>query len=182
AALPPRAGRAGAPRARAWRLLLAAAASGAAALALLWLLNAVLLPPTAAAQQSHIGRALQLLQEGRLDQIANIILRKLQMNWHLINVSAWSKVLITSLIVIAVIVFRPRGVFRGWQDRYPWYMHGFTANTVGALAVLLVNDSGVVAAATLIVYVAVPMLLLQMDESASTTQRYLPAPPPVEPE
>ncbi|ANE47037.1 hypothetical protein SY83_13015 [Paenibacillus swuensis] len=147
------------------RLLLVAAASGAAALALLWLLNAVLLPPAATAQQSHIGRALQLLQEGRLDQIGHIILRKLQMNWHLINVSAWSKVLITSLVVMAVIVFRPRGVFREWQARYPYVMHGFSANTVGAIAVLVLNDSGIVAAATLIVYVAVPMLLLRLQDA-----------------
>ena len=114
------------------------------------------------ADQSHIGRALQLVFDGHLDIIGEIIMRKLSMNGHLIVVSSWSKVLITSLVVMGVVLFYPLGVFRQWQHEYPHVMYGFSANTTGALVALAVNDSGIVAAATMIVYVAVPMLLLKL--------------------
>ncbi|MNI88887.1 hypothetical protein D3C73_1462270 [compost metagenome] len=91
-------------------------------------------------------------------------MRKLQMNRHLLAASAWSKVLLTSLFVMAVLVLRPRGRFGSWQHKYPYLMYGFSANTIGAIAALLLNDSGIVAAATMIVYVAAPMLLLQLQE------------------
>jgi hypothetical protein len=134
----------------------------------LWLLNVVL--PQNSAEQSHIGRALHLLFSGRLDLIMTIMLRKLAMNWHLIGVSSWSKVLITSMFVMTVMVMRPRGVFGKWQVRYPYIMYGFSANTVGAITALIFNDSGIVAAATMIGYVAVPMLLLKLTpEQAKST-------------
>ncbi len=132
-----------------------------ASLAVLWLLNAWM---PGHGQQSHIGRAMQALDEGRLDQIGRMIVRKLQMNLHLIGVSSWSKVLITSLLIIAVMVMKPWGLFRRWQDRYPLVMYGFSANSIGAIVTLLVNDSGIVAASTMIVYTAVPMLLLKLEE------------------
>lgn len=128
----------------------------------LGLLNVVLVADVQ--QQSHIGRAMKMLLMGRFDVIWDIVLRKLQMNLHLIGVSNWSKVLMTSLFVMVVIVVKPWGVFRRWQERYPYLMYGFSANVVGSLVTLLVNDSGIVAAATMIVYVAVPMLLLKLYE------------------
>lgn len=131
-----------------------------AALAVLWLLNSAL--PVSTGRESHIGRALQLLQSGDLNAILAMVLRKLSMNIHLIGVSVWSKVLIASLVVIAAGVLRPWGVFLDWRRRYPYLMNGFTANTIAAFAALAVNDSGIVAAATLIVYVAVPMLILRI--------------------
>ncbi|WP_079913824.1 hypothetical protein [Paenibacillus sp. 32352] len=135
----------------------------AAALAGLWLLNASAAMVGSADKQSHIGRAFHTLLQGRFDLIGVIIMRKLEMNWHLIGVSAWSKVLLTSLIVMAVLVLRPRGLFRRWQRRYPYIMYGCAANVIGAIAALLLNDSGIVAAATMIVYSSIPLLLLKLE-------------------
>ncbi|MCS7464274.1 hypothetical protein N0M98_29665, partial [Paenibacillus doosanensis] len=108
-----------------------------AALAGLWLLNAGAATGGAADRQSHIGRAFETLLQGRLDVIGAIILRKLQMNAHLLAVSAWSKVLLTGLAVMAVLVLRPRGRVRRWQRAYPYLMHGCAANAIGAIAALL---------------------------------------------
>lgn len=142
------------------RLAMLIAALFIAAFAGLWLLNVVI--PSSSNQQSHIGRAMNVLLEGRLDIIGRMMLRKLEMNWYLIGVSSWSKVLLTSLFVMAVMVLRPWGVFREWQEQYPYIMFGFSASAVGAITALIFNDSGIVAAATMIVYVAVPMLLLKL--------------------
>ncbi|MFC3771439.1 hypothetical protein [Paenibacillus sp. GCM10012303] len=148
------------------RLALLCAALVAAAVAGLWLLNAAL--PSGSAGQSHIGRAMAMLGQGRTDLIAATIVRKLQMNLHLIGVSAWTKVLAAGMLVMAIAVARPQGVFRRWESRYPDYMTGFLAIAVGSVAALAFNDSGIVAAATMIVYAAVPMLLLRFQEDSSS--------------
>lgn len=129
----------------------------------LWLLNSAD-SPAAFARESHVGRAFHALHAGHFDQIGQLIERKLRMNVHLLRASVWSKVLITSLIVMAVLVLRPRGRLRLWQHKYPYWMYGFSANMIGAIAALLLNDSGIVAAATLIIFVAVPMQLLRLQE------------------
>ncbi|MBP1994994.1 hypothetical protein [Paenibacillus eucommiae] len=148
------------------RVVTLLAALLAVGLLALWLLNSAD-SPAAAGRESHVGRAFHALREGQFDQLRELIVRKLRMNRHLIGVSAWSKVLITSLFVMAVLVLRPRGRLVLWQNKYPYLMYGFAANTLGAIAALLLNDSGIVAAATLIVYVAVPMLLLRLEEEQS---------------
>ncbi|MGG1596272.1 hypothetical protein ABDH89_00815, partial [Paenibacillus naphthalenovorans] len=164
------------------RLALGLALPLGAALAGLWLLNAAWSPghavgPSAAASapaaasaagaghSSHIGRAFGDLLQGRYDVIGAMIARKLAMNWHLIRVSAWSKVLLTALAVMAVLVFRPQGRLRRWEERYPYLIHGCYANVIGAAAALVLNDSGIVAAGTMIVYSSVPLLLLRLEDA-----------------
>ncbi|SFM12531.1 hypothetical protein SAMN03159341_11754 [Paenibacillus sp. 1_12] len=151
---------------RSWvRLAPALALLLGAALGGLWLLNAGAVTGLAADGQSHIGRAFGTLEQGRLDVIGATIMRKLEMNGHLIKVSAWSKVLLTGLLVMTVLVLRPRGRFQQWQRRYPYLMHGCAANVIGSIAALLLNDSGIVAAATMIIYGSVPLLLLRLDDT-----------------
>lgn len=163
-----RAGRGAAPFGRRSQLgaaslrLAALAGLGCAGLAALWLFNGGAAP---ASSQSHVGRAFSQLAQGRFDLIGLTILRKLEMNLHLLQVSAWSKALLASVVVMTVIVLRPRGVFREWRQRYPQLMHGFGAGAAGTIAALLLNDSGIVAAATMIIYTAVPMLLLRLEQS-----------------
>ncbi|BFT75396.1 hypothetical protein [Paenibacillus sp. P36] len=148
---------------RASALLAALLALGIGAL---WLLNSAD-SPAAFARESHVGRAFHALRAGQFDQIGHLIVRKLRMNVHLLRASVWSKVLITSLFVMAVLVLRPRGRLRVWQHKNPYWMYGFSANMIGAIAALLLNDSGIVAAATMIVFVAVPLLLLRLRELAA---------------
>jgi hypothetical protein len=150
----------------ALRLACVVAALVAAGFAALWLLNAA--APATAGGQSHIGRAIDWLGHGRADLVAAMIGRKLRMNAHLIGVSAWTKVLAAGLLAMAFAVVRPRGAFRRWETSYPHCMGGFMAIAVGAVAALLFNDSGIVAAAAMIVYAAVPMLLLRFQEDSSS--------------
>lgn len=117
--------------------------------------------------QSHIGRALQRVFAGDFKAVSAIIHRKIAMNWHLIGASSWSKVLLTSLFVIAVMLLRPKGYIAERQQNMPLIFYGFSANAVGAIVALLVNDSGIVAAATLIVYVTVPLLLYRIRDGVA---------------
>jgi hypothetical protein len=148
------------------RLLMWVTLFAGAALIGLWLLNGG--GRTTNESQSHIGRAMDHLLAGRFDLIGGIVWRKLMMNIHLIGVSVWSKALLTSLLVMAVLVMKPAGIFRRWQHTHGPLMHGLSAIATGAIIALLVNDSGIVAAATMMVFVAIPMLLIRLQEMAES--------------
>lgn len=133
-------------------------------LSVLWVLNQWL-SHGGFEEKSHIGRAMDLLAAGRLDIIAGMIVRKLQMNLNLIGVSSWGKVLLTSIFVMAVLLMKPRGRLRQWQETRPEWMIGFSSIVIGSIAALALNDSGIVAAGTMIIYAAAPILLLIADET-----------------
>jgi hypothetical protein len=171
-------------RLRSRGLALLAAGLLAGGLALLWLVNAApgtpvtgiptpeaapsasYAPAAGAAPPSHIGRAFAKLEQGSFGELLLIVQRKLSMNLHLLRVSIWSKVLIAALLVAAAAAFRPWGALREWQQRYPYLTDGFAAIAWGSVAALLLNDSGIVAAATLLLHAAVPMLMLLLEDAA----------------
>jgi O-antigen/teichoic acid export membrane protein len=144
------------------RLLLLMAGAAALAALLLWVCNGLL--PVPEERHSHIGKAIRMMAEGRWEAIRILIERKLAMNRHLFQVSVWSKVLVTGVLVIAALAVFPRGMFRRWEQQRPYLVHGFAANALGAAAALLANDSGIVAAAAMIGYAVVPLLMLRLQE------------------
>lgn len=139
----------------AW--MLAVMASG---LTMLLLANAWTENPT------HIGEAFQALLAGNTSWILDIIQRKLEMNWRLFQVSSWNKVFITSLVILAAMFLRPKGALKALFERYPYLMNGVTGIVAGAFVTLFINDSGIVAAATAIIYGVVPLLYIIIQEKA----------------
>lgn len=112
--------------------------------------------------QSHIGRAINQIKDGDLSAIFQTIKRKLSMNWRLIQVTSWSKVILTSLFVMAILFIK--NSFQNLKGKYTYIFYGFYGIVLGAAIALIVNDSGVIAASTMIIYVAVPMLYLSLIE------------------
>jgi len=112
--------------------------------------------------QSHIGRAITQIADGNISAIFQTIARKLNMNWRLIQVTAWSKVMLTSLFVMAILFIK--NSFQNLRNKYTAIFYGFYGIVLGAFVALLVNDSGVIAASTMIIYVAAPMLYLSLVE------------------
>jgi hypothetical protein len=115
-------------------------------------------------QPSHIGRALSYLWSGDVDEIAHIIMRKLEVNLRLLRVSSWGKALITSLFVLTLISYRPFRGLKWMKTHYPKLYNGFASIGVGALAALALNDSGLVSAATAMIYAVVPFLIIAFRE------------------
>ncbi|KXZ39944.1 hypothetical protein SAMN05661008_00834 [Alkalithermobacter thermoalcaliphilus JW-YL-7 = DSM 7308] len=114
--------------------------------------------------QSHLGGAIQdIITTGPII-IIQIIRRKIEMNLRLIGVSIWSKVLILGVIIVGILFNKPSGILKKLCDIYPNIEKGWQAIIAGSIVGFLVNDSGVVAAATSILYVIVPVLLLIMKD------------------
>lgn len=110
--------------------------------------------------QSHLGRTLALLQHDGWQALKDIILRKAAMNIKLFRYSQWSRALLVFLAMLAVLFYRPRGVLKDINKIYPMLSNGFWGIIVGSITAFLVNDSGVVAAATTLLYAGVPIIIL----------------------
>ena len=87
------------------------------------------------------------------------------MNIQLISASMWSRVLILAIILMVMLFYKPFGVLKKLCQKHPYIANGWIAILVGSVVGFMVNDSGVVAAATSISYVVVPMLVLLLNNS-----------------
>jgi hypothetical protein len=114
---------------------------------------------------THVGRVAQEIVSGNWTEVAKIVERKLEMNLRLIRISLWSKVFAISLIVISLLSLHSDRFLRHLSSSYPSIAGGFHGVIAGSVAGLLLNDSGIVSAATSIIFFAVPALYAALGES-----------------
>ena len=100
-------------------------------------------------EASHLGRAMLAAWHGGPGSIWAIAFRKLSMNFYLIQVSVWSRLLAAFAVSSLVLIFydRPRRELR--MDPHSRVL---VIGGVAGMAALIFNDSGVVAAATAAIY------------------------------
>lgn len=113
--------------------------------------------------QTHIGRAANQIMAGGWQEMFLIISRKLGMNLKLIRYTIWSYVFIVMLLVLSLLVYRPVGAMGQLRQKYPYISKGFAGIITGAIVALLINDSGIVAASTVSIYLVVPLLLMMLN-------------------
>ncbi len=114
--------------------------------------------------QSHVGRAFSAIQKNGFKEIIFIISRKLAMNIKLIRYSIWSWVLMTGILALAVLFYRPVGVLKKIMVSHPYLNSGMIGVITASIVALCVNDSGIVAAATSITYGVAIIIDLIMKE------------------
>ena len=109
---------------------------------------------------SHVGRTWELVRNYGPTELVNIARRKMEMNLKLLRYSLWSRVLFSFIFLIALLYFYPVGLTQQIFKEEPGFKLALGGIIAGSLTALLVNDSGVVAAATTMLYGALPLLLL----------------------
>jgi len=136
------------------------AALGASAALILW--------DARSPEASHIGRAWRALtqQSGGSGQLAAVIARKLAMNIRLLRYTAWTQVLIAFLAILGAMVAGAHGVFQRFKRDHLSLYDALMGGLAGALAAMAVNDSGVVACATLAMMPTLAILGYAADELA----------------
>ncbi len=112
------------------------------------------------ASQSHIGRTAALILQNGPGEIINIASRKINMNIKLIRYTIWSRIFLISLGTLAILFYRPTGVIHTISSRYPDVYKGFIGIVTASITALFCNDSGIVAAATTMIFGAPPLLYL----------------------
>ncbi len=110
--------------------------------------------------QSHLAGAIKGIIEGGPSVVLLILKRKISMNLRLIRVTIWSKVLITTIGILGILLYRPVKMIKKLVACYPNITIGWTGIVVGCVVTFAVNDSGIVAAATSIIFLATSLLYL----------------------
>ncbi|MCT8136589.1 hypothetical protein H1D32_01770 [Anaerobacillus sp. CMMVII] len=128
--------------------------------AVLVFLNLVLLFVTQLnGQQSHIGYAFSRMFQGDFGFIIDTIQRKIAMNWKIFRYSNWTQLFVTTYLLIAFYLWRKKEIVRSRVRRLL-----IQTGVVASIALLLLNDSGVVAAATSMFIIVCTSYYWALDE------------------
>ena len=114
--------------------------------------------------QSHLGRfANNILSEG-WPVLWTMGIKKVDMNIKLIKYTIWSRVFLVMLAALMVSFYRPVGLMQKVRDSHPYIFRGLLGILVGSAVALAVNDSGIVAAATMMIFGMAPLIYLMGRE------------------
>jgi len=116
--------------------------------------------------QSHFGRNAAIVMSGGWPEVVDIIKRKSEINIKLFKYTIWSRIFLVSLSSLALLCYRPVGVMAGVKRSFPDLYKGFLGVILGSIAALLFNDSGIVAAATTLIFVVSPLIYLILTEQS----------------
>jgi len=108
---------------------------------------------------THIGAFFEQLFYGDASVALEVIQRKWEMNLKLIRKSLWGKLFLICMVVLIFISFWLVKKTNDYSELAHW-MSGFRAIVLGAFLILILNDSGIVAAATTILYAVFPYLMV----------------------
>lgn len=117
---------------------------------------------------THLGRAARLATHGEWKELLVIAWRKLSTNIRLFKSVAWSRLLLVFVIVLAVLLHRPRGLMASMLGRRRWFGPASVSSIVAMLVAIVVNDSGVVACATMITIVGPALMHMLLREVMET--------------
>lgn len=117
---------------------------------------------------SHIGSFAGDISENGVKVILSTIQRKLQMNLRLIRYTIWTKVLFFTILTIAFLFYKPVKPLRSIFERYKYLNRSWIAVSAASITGFFTNDSGIVMAATAMIYVVFTMLPLCADSIDNT--------------
>lgn len=121
---------------------------------------------------SHIGRAVEHLINGDWLWLKDIVSRKLAVNLRLLRWTIWTRVLLAMMVYLFLLVKKPGPGLRLFFQEYPFLKAGIYGTLAGSAVTIFVNDSGVVAAATLLFYPVMSLLYLY-DQSGIKKKKML---------
>ena len=113
--------------------------------------------------QSHVGQLVSLMRAEGAATAVPIILRKIKMNFTLIEYTIWSRILVTFIIVLIVLCLHPGKRPGEISRRFPALEKGFRGALAGSVTALAVNDSGIVAAATGLLFPVVTLTIIFLE-------------------
>jgi len=117
---------------------------------------------------SHMGRLVSDAGKNGLDVIISTITRKASMNLRLMRYTIWTKVLLIILGIISIMLYRPARLLRRSFEERHYLKCSWVGITAAAITGFAVNDSGIVVAATAMIYMIFTLLLICMGEREKT--------------
>ena len=114
--------------------------------------------------QSHLAEAIKQVIAGGPAVIYQIIVRKISMNLRIMGTTIWSKVLLSTIVVLGILFYRPVGWIKKISIKYPKLAMGWSGIIVACIIGFAVNDSGIVVAATSAIFLTSTILYLIIDD------------------
>jgi hypothetical protein len=103
-------------------------------------------------EMSHFGQFISLIRKQGLPIVIELLGRKWQLNLNLITTTGWSYVLIGLLAAVPLLYKRPPQIMADWIGKYPTIAKGLLGSIITSVVALLTNDSGIVTAATVLIF------------------------------
>lgn len=122
---------------------------------------------------SHLGNFVgQVFRNGPME-IVTVFARKIDMNIQLAQTTVWVNILLVGLFILGFTIFRPNRHFSYMKERYKIVYDGYLAIIVGCIVTLLVNDSGIIAAATDSIYLLIPVIIILINKFNQKEDKYI---------
>ena len=118
--------------------------------------------------RSHFGQFVSAVEASGFPAIQEMVTRKVSMNYKLFTSTIWTKVLLGSLLALGILFYCPVGVFKGMLTKNPAIATGLVGALLGAFTALIFNDSGIVAAATAVVFPVATLFYLVIREQMAS--------------
>lgn len=106
----------------------------------------------------HLAKVISQAKGGYFEAIGGIVYRKIMISIKLLKYTIWSDVLLTVIIAFPVLMMRPPGLLAKVLKEIKPFNAAVIGAAFGAVAAFFLNDSGVVAAATMVIYPALGIL------------------------
>ncbi len=116
--------------------------------------------------RSHVGFLLSGDQP--LREILETARRKMELNLRLLGWTVWTRVFLGTGALFAWLLWTRPGPLQAVLNRRPGLEASLLGALVGSLAALILNDSGVVAAATWLIFPAFGLLIIVVEEGANS--------------
>lgn len=120
-------------------------------------------------RSSHLGQTVHALSGGDHGSLWSLFGRKIAINMKLIRLTIWSRVVFLALGFLGSILFLPNHFQRQVTERHPVLFSMCKVSFIGAVIALAVNDSGVVAAATCLLWPSLALLAVGFDNRSPKT-------------
>ncbi|HWR60064.1 MAG TPA: hypothetical protein VN580_00545, partial [Clostridia bacterium] len=114
--------------------------------------------------RSHMGRLIADAGENGFGVVVSTISRKLSMNMKLMRYTIWTKVLLSIIAIIVFMLYRPAKLLKELFEGRKYLKCSWMGIAAAGIVGFAVNDSGIVVAATAMIYMIFTLLLMCMGE------------------
>ncbi|MGE5633266.1 MAG: hypothetical protein ACM3TR_19550 [Caulobacteraceae bacterium] len=118
---------------------------------------------TGITSKSHVGIIITDTGENGFRVIISTVRRKIAMNLRLIKSTIWTKVLVCIILAIVFTFIKPLRLTGKVYKRYKYVKNAWIAVSAASIAGFFANDSGIVLAATAMIYVGFTLLPVCID-------------------
>ena len=114
--------------------------------------------------QSHMGGLVKDTLANGFGVVISTIKRKVSMNLRLMRYTIWTKVLLCIIAAISIMFYKPVKQMFHIFTKYKYLKYSWVSVSASAAAGFAVNDSGIVTAATSMIFAAFTILIMCIGE------------------